>query len=429
MTLRDTIFQTLVERSIKTTTTVVAGSLLAALAMAQSPSFTVTDLGNVGPLGQPLQITNNGLVAGAAAVGSALHGVLWHKGRMLDLGTPGLKGQNSQAFGVNVSGQAVGEAETSNPDPNGEDFCGFAALGLPSPGGSCVPFLWQNGVMNPLPILGGNNGAANKINSRNEAAGTAENNMSDSTCPSGGPQKYQFKPVVWRNGAVQELPTYSGDPDGTAMAINDAGQAAGASGDCEAFSPILLDNLQPLHALLWEDGKATDLGNLGGTGQGFGIRAENLNSLGRVVGYSDVAGDAYFHAFLWTSETGMQDLGTVGSDVDSLAIGINDAGDVVGASIDASFNPRAFLRVGRDLIDLNAHIPDGPLYLATACSINARGEIIGIAIDKSSGDVHAYLAVPNHSGDIRETERSVTPMQGSESIGKPQVQRFGIGRR
>jgi hypothetical protein len=34
------------------------------------------------------------------------------------------------AFGVNHLGQVVGEAQTTNPDPNGEDFCGFAALGL-----------------------------------------------------------------------------------------------------------------------------------------------------------------------------------------------------------------------------------------------------------------------------------------------------------
>jgi probable HAF family extracellular repeat protein len=398
--------------------------------MAQSPSFTVIDLGNVGPLGQPLQITNNGLVAGAAAVGSALHGVLWYNGRMLDLGTPGLKGQNSQAFGANVSGQAVGEAETSNPDPNGEDFCGFAALGLPSPSGTCLPFLWQNGVMNPLPTLGGNNGAANRINNPGEVAGTAENNTPDSTCPFGGPQKYQFKPVVWRNEAVRELPTYSADPDGTAMAINDLGQAAGASGYCTAFSPIILDNLQPLHALLWKDGKATDLGTLGGTGHGFGIRAENLNNPGQVIGYSDLAGDANFHAFLWTRQTGMQDLGTVGTDVDSIAIGINDAGDVVGASIDANFNPRAFLRVGQSLIDLNQLIPAGSsLDLATACSINARGEIIGIGIEKSSGAVHAYLAVPDHSGSRLESVPAVTPMQGSESTSRPQFRRFGIGGR
>lgn len=432
MTLRQKIFQTIVERSMKMMTTIVAGSLLATVAMAQSPRFTVHDLGNVGPDGQPLQITNNGLVAGAAAVGSALHGVLWYNGRMLDLGAPGLKGQNSQAFGVNVRGQAVGEAETAKPDPKGEDFCGFAALGLPPPGDSCVPFLWQNGVMNPLPTLGGNNGAANKINNPGEVAGTAENNMPDSTCPSGGPQKYQFKPVVWRNRAVQELPTYSADPDGTAMAINDLGQAAGASGDCAAFSPIILDNLQPLHALLWEDGKATDLGTLGGDGHGFGIRAENLNNLGQVIGYSDLAGDANFQAFLWTRETGMQRLGTVGTDPNSIAVGINDAGDVVGVSIDATFTVgRAFLRrVGEDLIDLNEHIPaDSPLDLFSACSINALGEIIGIAIDKSSGDVHAYLAVPDHSGGPGESVPAVTPVQGAESTGKLQFPRFGIGRR
>jgi hypothetical protein len=69
------------------------------------------------------------------------------------------------------------------------------------------------------------------------------------------------------------------------------------------------------------------------------------------------------------------------------------------------------------------------LDLFTACSINARGEIIGIAIDKSSGDVHAYLAVPDHSGDRGESAPAVAPMQGSESIGKLQFRRLGIGGR
>jgi probable HAF family extracellular repeat protein len=34
------------------------------------------------------------------------------------------------------------------------------------------------------------------------------------------------------------------------------------------------------------------------------------------------------------------------------------------------------------------------LYLASACSINTAGEIVGFAFD-NSGNVHAYLAVPN----------------------------------
>jgi probable HAF family extracellular repeat protein len=181
-------------------------------------------------------------------------------------------------------------------------------------------------------------------------------------------------------------------------AINDRGQVAGASGECAAFNPIFLTNLQPLHALLWEDGKAIDLGSLGGTGHGTGIQAENLNNYGQVIGFSDVKGDANFHAFLWTKETGMQDLKTVPGDANSLAIGINDGGQVVGVSINASFTQyRAFLRQGQDLIDLNTLVPAGsPLYLGTACFINAAGEIVGIAIDKS-GNFHAYLAVPNNT--------------------------------
>ncbi|MGA7409262.1 MAG: hypothetical protein WBW33_02190, partial [Bryobacteraceae bacterium] len=320
-------------------------------------------------------------------------------------------------------------------DPKGEDFCGFAALGLPSSVTSCLPFLWQNGVMNPLPTLGGNNGAANQINNRGEAAGMAENDITDTACPSTGPQKLGFKPVVWRNGKVQELPTYPGDPDGNAVAINDHGQVAGGSGDCTAFSPISLTNLQPLHALLWEDGKATDLGNLGGTGHGNGIEAVNLNNHGQVVGNSDLTGDANFHAFLWTRETGMFDLGTLPGDANSAANGINDAGDVVGVSLDASFNPRAFLRQNDAMTDLNTLIPaDSPLFLITACSINSDGEIIGIAVEKSTGNVHGYLATPRHSKDHGESlslapQDVIDPTVVPENAHKLLLSRLGIRGR
>jgi probable HAF family extracellular repeat protein len=381
-------------------TSIVAGSLLAAVAMAQSPSYEVVDLGTVGLNGQPFVITKDGLVAGAVQTGSTLQAMLWYKGKMVDLGTTGLGGPNSQAFGVNAWGQTVGEAQTTTPDPNGEDFCGFLALGLSSTGTTCVPFLWQNGVMKALPTLGGYNGWANQINGSGAVAGVAENDTPDATCPSGGPQKLQFKPVVWQDGYARELPIYPGDPDGIVgeHAINERGQVAGASGECAAFNPIFLSNLQPLHAMLWEDGKAIDLGTLGGTGHGTGIQAENLNNDGQVIGFSDLAGDANFHAFLWTRETGMQDLGTVPGDANSLAIGINDGGQIVGVSINESFTQyRAFLRQGQDLIDLNTLIPAGsPLYLGTACFINAAGEIVGIAIDQS-GNFHGYLAVPRHT--------------------------------
>lgn len=137
---------------------IAAASLLTAPAIAESPRYTVTDLGPVGGSpGQPYLITNNDLAGGAAAVNTAMHAVLWHQGLKLDIGTPGLGGPNSAAFGVNERGQAVGQAQTSVP--NGEDSCGFTAYGLSRSATTCLPFLWQNGVMTKLPTLGGANGA------------------------------------------------------------------------------------------------------------------------------------------------------------------------------------------------------------------------------------------------------------------------------
>ena len=187
-------------------TSIAASSLFAALALAQTPRYTITDLGPLGPNGQPFSITNNGLIGGTSVLtGAAEHAVLFYKGLKGDLATPGLGGQNSVAYSANELGQAVGQAETSTHDPNGEDFCGFKALGQPSAGTTCLPFLWQYAVMTPLPTLGGSNGTAYQVNRQGTVAGFAENTTRDPTCP--GPQKLQFKPVIWENGEIQELPT------------------------------------------------------------------------------------------------------------------------------------------------------------------------------------------------------------------------------
>ncbi len=381
-------------------------SLFAALVAAQTPHYSVADLGVLGPAGQPYSLTNNGLVAGGSmGSGATVHAVLFYKGQTGDLATPGLGGQNSNAFSANERGQAVGQAETSTPDPNGEDFCGFKAQGLPVAGVTCLPFLWQYAVMTPLPTLGGSNGTAFEVNRSGAVAGWAENATVDPNCPA--PQKLQFKPVIWQDGEVQALPTSSGDPEGIASGINDSGQVVGASGTCAGLGPVTGVYLQPLHALLWETGTVTDLGNLGGTGQGMGIIAHGINNQGQVVGFSDLRGNANFHAFLWTSGTGMQDLGTLSGDVNSLAIAVNDAGVVVGGSLDASFNPRAFVWQNGTMTDLNTLIPSNtPFKLMVACAINSAGQIIGWALT-STGELHGYLLTP---GATNATSAVVTPL-------------------
>jgi len=385
--------------------TILAFGLLALLAgpvglaaqeeKPQPTRYTVTDLGLVGGTpGQAYGISNGGLVVGAAAASpTVMHAILWYHRLKVDIGARGLGGPNSAGFGVNEYGQIVGSAETSTP--NSEDFCGFNTYGFPSLT-DCLPFVWQFGRMTALPTLGGANGQALAINNAGEVAGMAETPNAD---PNPDCAVSQFRPVIWEKGQIRELPTYPGDADGIPVGINDKGQVVGGSGACGAFNPLSGFYYVDYHALLWEsDGSVHDLGNLGGSGSAalpVGNFAIGINNQGQVVGHSDLPNNTTFHAFLWTSETGMRDLGTLLGDVASLAIDINDGGDVVGASLDASFNPRAVLWENGAPVDLNTRIVSNPanLTLQLAWSINSRGEIVGLAVT-NTGEAHAFAATP-----------------------------------
>jgi probable HAF family extracellular repeat protein len=73
----------------------------------------------------------------------------------------------------------------------------------------------------------------------------------------------------------------------------------------------------------------TDLGTLGGKLSS----AAAINRSGQVVGNSEVAGYPNIHAFLWSADGGMRDLGFLNeADNTAYAYGINDAGEVVGVS-------------------------------------------------------------------------------------------------
>jgi len=388
--------------------------------------YIVTDLGTLegGTFSQPFFINRYGLVSGSSNLPDGnQHAVLWLGKLKLDIGAPGVGGPNSIAFGDNDRFLSAGEAETSTPDPNGEDFCGFGTHL------TCLPFLWQDGGMTQLPTLGGNNGVATAISNRGEVAGFAENSIPDPGCPA--PQVLEFEPVVWEKGVIHELPTYGGDPDGITYLINDNGEVVGGSGTCATFNRNSLNNLLPVHALLWEKGKAIDLGNLGGqTGQAGGNVAFGINNQGEVVGNSDLPGDTTFHAFLWTKGTRMQDLGTLSGDVASLSISINDAGTIVGASLDASFNLRAFLWEKGVMIDLNTLIAgDSPLYLLTGCSINSRGEITGLGMT-STGEIHTYLASPTFGVGASDSSSQgvISPRVLSDDASKLLQQQLRFGR-
>ena len=407
---------------------ILAVSLLTALAVtipivAQSgdtagPRYKVIELGTLGgTYSQTFYVTNNGVASGEASLADGNWHAILYQGRFKrDLGTLG--GLNSSAFGSpNAIGQVVGEAETSHSDPNGEDFCGFFGSGAPLSGKTCRGFLWEDGWMIPLPTLGGHNGAASAINNSGVIAGNAETATTDSTCPPYDPAKGQYqvlrdKPVVWENGHVKELPTYGGDPDGYAIAINDRGQVAGGSGTCSTFNVNIGLYLSPTHALLWDHGDVTNLGSLGGA---FGNQAHGMNNRGQVVGVSDLAGDTVFHGFVWSRSRGMRDIPPLPGDMYSVALAINDEGVAAGLSLDATFTIlRAFVVVGGVPTDLNKLIPaDSPLQLQTACGINSRGEITGLAVEKSTGQYRGYLAIPvaDANSGTQDDESGSEPQQ------------------
>jgi probable HAF family extracellular repeat protein len=297
----------------------------------------------------------------------------------LELGTLGGKNSSINWNGINDPGEAVGMSETSVSDPNGEDVCGFGTHLI------CSPFLWQNGTMYALPTVGGINGQASAINNSGQVAGYAESGIADPTCPQGTENFMVDLPVMWDKGIAMPLPTINGDPDGVAFGINNRGQAVGYSGTCTAAN----------YAVVWENGTATQLPDLGDPG----AIAFAINSHNQVVGQA-VNSDGTPLAALWQNNTVKALGGLLPGDVSSFATSINDRGQAVGSSFDSKGNwSRGLLWQNGMMIDLNTVFPaSSNLYVVSASNINESGQIAGMAVDMSllyAGTiVHAFLATP-----------------------------------
>lgn len=169
-----------------------------------------------------------------------------------------------------------------------------------------------------------------------------------------------------------ELGTLGGGSS-RAYGINDAGVVVGEA-ENGAGTP---------RAFVYSSGAMSDLGTFGGPSS----RASAINNRGQIAGVADSEDGSF--AFLYSTSTGMQNLGALPGGVSSRAEGVNDEGMVVGGSI-VGDSPlpmfHAFLYSAGSMEDL------GPLNgsFSVGQAINDSGQVVGWA-NAGFGIDHAFL--------------------------------------
>jgi probable HAF family extracellular repeat protein len=297
--------------------------------VATTKTYTALDLGTLG--GNRVYATAIN-AAGAVAGGATLtngdtHAFIWKDGVISDLGTLG--GRYSEAYGINERSQVVGVSKTAE----GKDHA----------------FLWDRGVMTDLGTIGGRSSAALDINDRGQIVGGADG-----------------IPIMWEKSVIVRLPLPAG---GTHCAVHEINAAGRSVGQCTVGNTA--------RAVLWDPGRVSDLGTLGGNL----ATATGINARGAVVGISWLFGSGV-HPFIWERGV-MTDLSTEGAPAGFIPNAINAGGQIAGHYGDGSQIRAAVWQRGI-LVDLS--IPGIDNYVS---DINASGQVVGYTV--GGNGYHAVL--------------------------------------
>lgn len=175
-----------------------------------------------------------------------------------------------------------------------------------------------------------------------------------------GVSELEHPPNTEMRYTIADLSTLPGANSSSALGINDAGQVVGISGG---------------RAFLWNSN--TGMQNLSTFGRNVS-RALGVNNAGQVVGEFDG------RAFLWDSSSGIQDLGTLGGNF-SAALAINNAGQVAGISTTGNGNEvRAFFWESSTGMQNLGTLPNFPSD-SIARGINDTGQVVGESGDCNVG--------------------------------------------
>ena len=171
------------------------------------------------------------------------------------------------------------------------------------------------------------------------------------------------------------------------------------------------------HAAMFSGGVAKDLGVL--KGQVYS-RANGANAIGQVVGFSGLQrNSSESRAFVWTSQAGMKDIGTLGGSY-AQANAINDAGFITGtAQTPAMFvMTHAFIyqasATGGQMRDLGVLGGNSSYGMA----INAYNHVAGYStLQANSERAHAFLHNGNKMIDLGSLGAKGTNSDVSRALG------------
>jgi probable HAF family extracellular repeat protein len=289
-----------------------------------------------------------------------------HHYKLVDLGTLGgpasitcvscFDGQFFASGIVNQQGTAVGFADTSTPDPSFPASCFF----------DCFvdhAFQWRKGTLTDLGALTSDSSSATSwISPNGLIAGISENGQPDPLF-AGVPQRHA---VLWQEGKISDLGALEGGYESYASAVNSGGQVVGA-----ALNTIPEGNsMQP--GTFW-------FSTLPGPNQ-FQVRA-----------------------FLWDKQNGMQDLGTLPGGTNAQAVFVNELGQVAGFSYTSSASSAFCLQKYGFALTTGSFIWDkyngmkdlGSLggVCSLAFGLNNLGQVTGVSslADDPNAKYHAFL--------------------------------------
>ena len=228
--------------------------------------------------------------------------------------------------------------------------------------------LWQEGSirdLGTLPFPFDSRAEASDINNGGQVAGTSYG----VPYPDGRRIVEPSHAFVWQRGRMTDLGTLGG-LSSVAVAINERGEITGWS-ETGQFVPASHGPTPVVHAFMWQNGVMTDLGTLGGTFSD----ARDINNRGQVVGGSDSV-DA-FGGYLW-QRVSMTPLTGLNPGDQTEAQAINDRGDAVGTDDTSGYAPLLWQR--GTTINLSTAGPC-PGFSAYPRDISNVGDIVGAGFE------------------------------------------------